>query len=137
MSKNKKQNKKFPFAKYTFLAAFISSLCCFAPIIFVLLGLASISTAAYWGNYFFFGYWWLFISIGLIIIMSMLIFYWRKQKVCTLDSVKRNRYRIINSILFSVSAFILFYVLLEIIWEMIWIYMGLTSFEELGKLLGF
>lgn len=137
MSKNEQKKNKSSIAKYVFLAALISSLCCFSPIIFVLFGLATVSTAAYWGNYFFFGYWWLFIAIGLFFITLMLVIYWRKNRVCTLDEVKRHRRKIINSILFSLSLFIVFYVAIEILWELIWIKMGLTSWEEFQKLLKF
>lgn len=117
--------------KYALLAAFIASLCCLAPIIFVLLGLASVSVAAYWGNYFFFGYWWLFIAIGLLLITLMLIIHWRNNQVCTLDAAKRNRRKIINSFLLTVALFIGFYIVMEIVWELIWIQMGLTTWEEL------
>ncbi len=128
------KNKNQFFVKYALLAAFISSLCCFTPIIFVLLGLASISTAAYRGNYFFFGYWWLFIAIGLFLIATMLTIYWRKNQVCTLDAVRRHRRQIINSILLSLILFIFLYLAIEILWEILWIKMGLTTWKGVGAL---
>lgn len=135
MSKIEKKSKN-SFIAYVFLAAFISSLCCFSPIVFVLFGLATVSTAAYWGNYFFFGFWWLFIAVGLFFIALMLLIYWRKKQICTLDDVKRHRRKIINSVLLSLSLFIVFYVAIEMLWEFIWIKMGLTSWEEFRKLFG-
>ncbi|PIZ05089.1 MAG: hypothetical protein COY58_00920 [Gammaproteobacteria bacterium CG_4_10_14_0_8_um_filter_38_16] len=126
----KKLNKK-PFLIFALIAAFISSLCCFTPIIFVLFGLAAASTAAYWGNYFFFGFWWLFIAIGILLIAVMLIIYWRKNQVCTLDAVKRNKRKIINSVLLSFTLFIVIYIGVEILWELVWIKFGMTSWEEL------
>ncbi len=130
----KKVKKNIPFFKITLFSAFISSLCCFAPIIFVFFGLASISTAAYWGNYFFFGYWWLFIAIGLFLISVMLTIYWRKNQVCTLDAAKRHRRQIINSILISLILFIILYLAIEMLWEIIWIKMGLTTWESFSAL---
>lgn len=133
---NKNIENKKSFLKISLIAAFISSLCCFMPIVFVLLGLASASTAAYWGNYFFFGFWWLFIAIGLFLIAIMLTIYWRKNQICTLDAARRHRRKIINSILFSLLVFIVFYVVIEVLWELIWIKMGLTNLGELRKLFG-
>jgi len=129
MSKN---IKKKTIIIYSLIAAFISSLCCFAPIIFVLLGLATASTAAFWGNYLFFGYWWLFLAIGIFLIFIFLLIYWRKHQVCTIDSAKKNRRKIINSFLLSISIFIVFYIFIEVLWELIWIKMGMSDGEIFG-----
>lgn len=131
---NKNTNNKKSFFKISLIAAFISSLCCFTPIVFVLLGLATASTAAYWGNYFFFGFWWLFIAIGLFLIAIMLTVYWRKNQICTLDAVKRHRRQIINSILLSIMLFIFLYLAIEVLWEIIWIKMGLTTWKGFSEL---
>lgn len=133
MSEEKSNHSLFKFA---FIAAFVSSLCCISPIFFVLLGLASASAAAYWGNYLFFGYWDRFLAIGFLLMAWGLLIYWRRRGICTFDAAKRQRRKIINSILLAIPLFLGLYVLLEIVSELIWIWMGLTTWEEFMMLLG-
>lgn len=99
-------------------SAFLASMCCFPSVVLVLFGLASVSSAAalsndlYWGTN---GMGWfqpllLIISAGLVALG--LVLYFRSDGICSLDEVKRQRKRIINTslLVFSLStmAYILF-----------------------------
>ncbi len=119
------------------VSAFLATLCCFSPIVLVIFGLTSISFAAGLGNRLFFGYWWAFISGGLLIMGIILLVYFRKKhKICSLDEAKRKRKKILNIVLLAVIIFVIAYVVLEVIIEIVWIKLGLTSVTELKGYFG-
>jgi len=85
--------------------------------VLVLFGLASISTAVSLDNVLTGRYVWVFRSVALLILALALVVYFRRRGVCTLDEARRQRKRIINSVLlmllFAVGGYIAFeYVLL-------------------------
>ena len=99
-------------------SAFLASLCCFPSVVLVLFGLASVSSAAalsndlYWGTN---GMWWfrpLLMTASAFFVILGLVLYFRNDGICSLDEVKRQRKRIINTSLlvlsFSVVAYVLF-----------------------------
>ena len=99
-------------------SAFLASMCCFPSVVLVLFGLASVSSAAalsndlYWGTN---GMWWfrpLLLTISAGLVALVLVLYFRSDGICSLDEVKRQRKRIINTslLVFSLStiAYILF-----------------------------
>ncbi len=78
------------------MAGIIGGLCCLAPIVLVLFGLASVSAAASLGNVLYGDYRWLFRAVALICLGLGLLIYFRRSGVCTLDRAKRERNRLIN-----------------------------------------
>ncbi|MFZ3031756.1 MAG: hypothetical protein WA082_01855 [Candidatus Moraniibacteriota bacterium] len=113
--------------KITSLPVVFASLCCLSPVILVLFGLSSVTFAASLADTFYGDYKWLFRAFGLLLLFGSIVFYFRKQGVCTLDQVKRERNRIINVILVTVVASVLgylffLYVVVEYIgiWLHIW-----------------
>ena len=99
-------------------SAFLASMCCFPSVVLVLFGLASVSSAAdlsndlYWGTN---GMWWfrpLLLTLSAGLVALGLVLYFRSDGICSLDEVKRQRKRIINTslLVFSLStiAYILF-----------------------------
>jgi hypothetical protein len=92
------------------LAGVIGGLCCLSPVILVLLGLASISTAAGLGDMLYGDYRWYFRLGGLLFLALALLFYFRRRGVCTLSDARRQRNRILNTSLlvtiFSVGFYI-------------------------------
>ena len=99
-------------------SAFLASMCCFPSVVLVLFGLASVSSAAalsndlYWGTN---GMWWfrpLLLTLSAGLVTLGLVLYFRSDGICSLDEVKRQRKRIINTslLVFSLStiAYILF-----------------------------
>lgn len=91
-------------------SAVVASLCCLPSVVLVLFGLASVSTAAalsdklYWGptRYVLYA-----VSLGLAI--AGLVVYFRRRGICSLDTVKRERNRIINITLLVLGAGVLTY----------------------------
>ena len=79
------------------LAALIGGLCCVTPVVLVLLGLASISTAASLGNVLYGEYRWAFRIAALVFLALTLWMYFRRRGICTLDQARRQRNRIINT----------------------------------------
>ena len=93
-------------------SAFLASMCCFPSIVLVLFGLASVSTAAalsndlYWGTN---GMGWFrptLMMLSVVMVSAGLVFYFRKQGICSLDEAKQQRQRIINTtlVVFILSA---------------------------------
>ena len=112
--------------KWISSSTIVASMCCLPSVVMVMFGLASVSTAAalsdtlYWGKD---GYWWFrpaVLAVSAIMVIIGLISYFRNQGVCTLDDVKRERQKVINTSLLvvtiAVSAYLFFnYVVLEIL----------------------
>jgi membrane protein implicated in regulation of membrane protease activity len=78
------------------LAVVIGSLCCLTPVVLVLFGLASISTAVSLDDLLTGHYGWAFRLAGLSLLTLALIMYFRRRGVCTLDEARRQRNRIIK-----------------------------------------
>ena len=104
-----------------------ASLCCLTPVIFVLLGLSGVAFASSLSDTLYGQYRWLFRAAGLILLGVSLLIYFRGKGICTLDQIKRQRRKVINTALIVlVSAIFLYifflYVLVEIIgkWLGIW-----------------
>ena len=85
------------------LGGLIGSLCCVTPIIMVLLGLASVSVAADWGNLLYGDYKWWFRGAALLFLTLALVIHFRRRGVCSLDDLSRQKTRVLN-----VSLFVLF-----------------------------
>ncbi len=92
------------------LAGVIAGLCCLSPVILVLLGLASISTATSLGDMLYGDYRLYFRLGGLLFLALALVFYFRRRGVCTLSDARRQRNRIVNTsllvLIFSVGIYI-------------------------------
>ncbi len=102
-------------------SAFIASLCCFSPLVLVLLGLSSASFAASLSDTLYGEYKWLFRSVGLLsIVISYLFWYRRKSQSCTLDQKKRLRQKMLNLFLLTVLIFIIAYI--------VWLYVVVEYF---------
>lgn len=109
------------------LPVLFASMCCLSPVILVLFGLSSVTFAASLADTFYGDYKWAFRAFGLLLLVGSIVLYFRRQGVCTLDQVKRERNRIINVILVTVVASVLgylffLYVVVEYIgiWLHIW-----------------
>jgi|TARA_B100001996_G_scaffold367016_1_gene338254 hypothetical protein len=95
-------------------------------------GLASVSSAAalsdtlYWGTG---GYWWYrptMLGLASLFVIFGLVMYFRNKGICTLDDVKRQRRKIINtSLLVLVIAYLTYLLLNYVILTEIGILLGL------------
>ena len=94
------------------LAVLTGCLCCLTPLVLVLFGLASISTAIALDNVLTGQYVWVFLSVALLLQALALVVYFRRRGVCTLDQARRQRNRIMNTILltllFAIGTYIAF-----------------------------
>jgi len=108
------------------LPAFVAGLCCFTPVVLVLLGLSTVSFAASLSDTLYFGYKWYFRGAGALLLSLTLFFYFRKKGICTLDQAKRNRNKIINTIIVVLIAGIIGYIIwLYVIVEIIGLALGI------------
>lgn len=89
----------------------IASLCCLSPLILVMLGLSSVGFAASLTDTFYGEYKWYFRLAGLLALLGAYLVYLRKQGVCTLDQVKRERRRILNELILLASLGVVGYIL--------------------------
>ena len=92
------------------LAGLIGGLCCVTPVVLVLLGLASISAAADFGNVLYGDYRWVFRLTALSFLALALWIYFRRRGICTLDQARRERNRILNTSLVVVIGAIGVYI---------------------------
>jgi len=103
--------------KLTSPSIFLASLCCLAPIVLVLLGVSTVSAAAALTNVLDGQFLWLFILIGIVTLILSLVIYFRKKGICTLDQVKREKNKVINTVIIVVTSsvigfYLFFYVFL-------------------------
>ena len=111
------------------VSAFIAGLCCFTPIVLVLLGVSTVSYAASLSDILYGQYKWLFRGIALLFLLSSLYWYfYKKEKICTIDEAKKKRKKIINLILVTlISGIIIYIIWLYVIVEIIGILLGIWS----------
>ena len=100
-------------------SAIIASMCCRPSVVLVMFGLASVSSAAalsnklYWGED---GFGWFrptMLLLSLMFVVIGLVIHFRNQGICTLDQVKRERRRVINTALFVLIISFLAYLVLN------------------------
>ena len=97
--------------KLTWIPVLFASLCCLSPIILLLLGLSTVTFATSLTNTLYGDYKWAFRALGLVLLAIALIIYFRKQKICTINDVKKHRRKVINTILIVLIVSILAYML--------------------------
>ena len=126
MNKLSKKDKSF-LKKFIPAAAFIGGLCCFTPIVLVLLGISSVSFAASLSDTLYYGHRWAFRGAALLFLGAALFWYfYKKEKICTLNELKRKRSRVINIIEIALIVGILAYIIwLYVIVEIIGIILGI------------
>ena len=105
--------------KWMLGSAFLASMCCLPSVVLVMFGLASVSTAAalsnklYWGEG---GFWWFrptMLLIAFAFVVIGLIIHFRSRGICTLDQVKRERRKVVNTTLLVLLISYLAYLLLN------------------------
>lgn len=100
----------------TALAVVAGWLCCITPLLLVLLGVASISTAASLDHVLNGEYDWVFRGAALVFLGVAVWVYFRRRGVCTLDQARRQRNRILNTaflaLLFAVGGYLALWYLL-------------------------
>ena len=97
--------------KITGIPVLFASLCCLSPIILVLIGLSTVTFATTLTDVLYGQYKWAFRALGLLFLAIALIIHFRKQKICTLDDVKKHRRKVINTILIVFIVAVAVYVL--------------------------
>jgi len=102
-------------------SAFLASMCCIPSVVLVLFGLASVSSAAalsndlYWGTN---GMSWFrpaLSVLSLVLVALGLVLYFRNDGICTLDEVRRQRKRIVNTSVVALTLAVLVYVVFNFI----------------------
>ncbi len=89
----------------------IASLCCLSPLIFVLLGLSTVSFASSLADTLYGEYKWAFRGVGLVALLTAIYLYLTRQKgICTIDEAKRRRNEIINYVALALIAGVLGYI---------------------------
>jgi hypothetical protein len=91
------------------LPVVFASMCCLSPVILVLLGISTASFAGSLASTLYGTYHWAFRGFGLLCLVASLVFYFRRQNVCTFDDVVRRRNEIINMLALTLIAGVLGY----------------------------
>jgi len=124
----KLDNNQKSFLKKTIpITAFIAGLCCFTPVVLVLLGISTVAYAASLSDLLYGTYKWVFRGVALLLLFGALFWYfYKKEKVCTFDEAKRKRKRIINFVLIVLITAVLAYIIwLYVVVELIGIVLGI------------
>lgn len=95
--------------KLTGIPVLFASMCCLSPVILFLLGITTVWVATEMADLFYGTYKWVFRWVWLLALIIALVIYFRKKWVCTLDQVKRQRNKIINTVLITLITAILGY----------------------------
>jgi hypothetical protein len=77
----------------------LASLCCLSPVILVLVGLSTVSFASSLADTLYGDYAWFFRLTGVVALVFAYGVSLRKQGICTLDQVRRERNRVVNGFL--------------------------------------
>lgn len=96
--------------KIASIPVLFASLCCLSPLLLLVFGVASVSVAASLADVFYGTYKWIFRGVGILLLFVGLIYYFRRQKICTFDEVKKHRTKVINMILMTVFVAIVGYI---------------------------
>jgi len=107
--------------KWISSSAILASMCCLPSVVMVMFGLASVSTAAALSDDLYYGQfrWWLYLAT--VIFLSYGLYrYFNAEGICTIDDVKRERQKVINTALLAliltiITYFIWNYIVLELI----------------------
>ena len=113
--------------KWISSSAIIASMCCLPSVVMVMFGLASVSTAAALSDDLYFGQfrWWLYLATAIFLFYG-LYRHFNADGICTIDDVKRERQKVINTtLLVVILTIIIFIVWNYIILELIGIAVGL------------
>ncbi len=110
---NMLDKKEKSFLKQTIpIAAFIAGLCCFTPVVLVLFGLSTVSFAASLSDTLYGTYKWVFRGAGLAFLaISLWWYFYKVERICTLDEARKNHNKIINIILITLVIGIIAYIL--------------------------
>jgi len=96
--------------KIASIPVLFASLCCLSPLLLLVFGVASVSVAASMADIFYGTYKWWFRGVGILFLIIGIIIHFRKQNVCTFDAIKRERTRIINTILLTLFISVIGYI---------------------------
>jgi hypothetical protein len=121
-----KQQKKF-IGITTIISSFIAGLCCFSPVVLVLFGFTSVSYAIALNDVLYFQYDWIFLLAGtLTILISLIYFFYFKEKVCSISELKRKKKMVINLVLITFfTSFLVYIFWLYGIVEIMGIFLGI------------
>jgi uncharacterized membrane protein len=90
--------------KITGLPVLFASLCCLSPLIFVLLGVSTVSIASSLADTLYGDYKWWFRGFGLLTLALSLLLYFRSKGICSMNMVKKKRRQILNTVLLSLAV---------------------------------
>ncbi len=109
------------------VTAFVGGLCCFTPVVLVLFGISTVSFAASLSDTLYGIYKWAFRGVALLLLAAALFWYiYRKEKICTIDKLKKRRRFVINFILLSLIIAVIAYIIwLYVFVELIGLKLGL------------
>ena len=126
ISKRDKKERDF-LKKFVPLAAFIGGLCCFTPVVLVLLGLSTVSFAASLSDTLYGTYKWVFRSAALLfLVLSLVWYFYKKEKICSFYDLKRKKRKVLNLVLLAVIIGVVIYILwLYVVVELIGLVLGI------------
>ena len=115
-------------ARLTWIPGVGASLWCLSPVIIVLFGLGTATFASSLADTLYGDFKWIFRGAGIFRLLISVAWHFRKKGVCTLDQAKRRKNEILNTILITLFAGAVGYIVfLYVIVHYIGVWMGLWS----------
>ena len=118
--------------RWIFGSAFLASMCCFPSVLLVGLGLMTVSAGDALSNNLYFGpARWILYGLTIVILGFGIYRYFQAKGICTLDQAKREKNRIVNTvILVFISTFGIYFFWNYVILELLGIAVGLPWEES-------
>ena len=95
--------------KISGISTLFASMCCLSPILLFIFGLSTAAFATSLTDTLYGTYAWAFRLLGLVLLAVGFVWYYRKKGICTLNQVKQQRNKIINTVLLTLIITILAY----------------------------
>lgn len=108
--------------------AFMASLCCAGPLILALFGVLSIPAAGVLAESVFAHFWWAFVSVGLGVSFTAVLWYTHQDRSCPAEEAIRLRRTRRNAIALALAVFVVGYLAWDfLIVEWIGVHVGAWS----------
>ncbi len=110
--------------KITWIPVLFASMCCLSPLLLFVFWLWSLSFVSSLADTFYWDYKWYFRWFGLSLLALSLVIYFRSKWICSLDKIKREKNKIINTILLSVFVWVIWYIFfLYVVVHYAWVFL--------------
>lgn len=108
------------------VATFIAALCCFSPVVIVLLGIGSVSYAASLTDVLYGQYGWAFQLAGLTFLVGAAVIHlYTREDICSVETAIRKRRKILNLLGLAIILGVVGYLVWMLVVELVGLALGI------------